>query len=221
MRRTVAVNGRPSFVDKRALIFVNINSTHCLDQVHSLFISWVAALVVTLDQVVVARLAVNPGQVPVESQSLAASLDQVAVEESATCYLASAATLDQVAAVFHLAQSDAWPLEEKSRWAAKFLVVKRSEEQSRRCQAVALGQDDRETVGVDAQDAQERLANLGQDDQEMAANLDQGALEVWVILDQDRPAARREQSDEMDDDQEEQTRQGGRCNTRFQRVLMS
>ena len=74
--------------------------------------------------------------------------------------------------------------------------------------------------GVDAQDAQERPANLDQDAQEMAANLDQDAREVWVIPDQDRPAARRELLGATDDDQEEQTRQVGRCNTIFQRVLM-
>ena len=61
-----------------------------------------------------ARLAVNPGLVPAESQSLAVSLDQVAEEESARCCLAPAATLDQVVAVSLLAQSDVWPLEEES-----------------------------------------------------------------------------------------------------------
>ena len=61
-----------------------------------------------------ARLAVNPGLVPAESQSLAVSLDQVAEVESARCCLVPVATLDQVAAVSRLAQSDVWPLEAES-----------------------------------------------------------------------------------------------------------
>jgi hypothetical protein len=45
---------------------------------------------------------------------LAENLDQVAEEESVTCCLVPAATLDQVVAVSLLAQSDVWPLEEES-----------------------------------------------------------------------------------------------------------
>ena len=65
-----------------------------------------------------ARLAVNPDQVPVESQSLAVSLDQVAEVESAACCLVPAATLDQDV-VEPQAQSDAWPLAAKSRSEAR------------------------------------------------------------------------------------------------------
>ena len=84
MRRSVTVDGRPSFVDKRVLIFVDINSTYCLDQVHSrAFISWVAALAVTASRQSAVVPAANLDQVSEVDLMLAAILGQdAAVDQS-------------------------------------------------------------------------------------------------------------------------------------------
>jgi hypothetical protein len=94
------------------------------------------------------------------------------------------------------------------------------EAKSLRCLEAIPGQDALEDVVTLDQDGQEHSANLDRDVLERAANLDQAVREVLVNLDQAQLEVHREQSDEMDDDQEEWERRADHCNTRFLRELM-